>query len=47
MDDVVILSGTGGTTGMPKGVMNTHRSAQTFFAQFRVIEVAVAGAGAP
>lgn len=30
MDDVVMLSATGGTTGMPKGVMNTHRSAQTF-----------------
>ena len=28
MDDVVMLSATGGTTGMPKGVMNTHRSIQ-------------------
>ena len=26
LDDVVILSATGGTTGTPKGVMNTHRS---------------------
>jgi acyl-CoA synthetase (AMP-forming)/AMP-acid ligase II len=34
MDDVVMLSPTGGTTGMPKGVMNTHRSAQTFIAHF-------------
>jgi acyl-CoA synthetase (AMP-forming)/AMP-acid ligase II len=34
MDDVVMLSPTGGTTGMPKGVMNTHRSCQTFIAHF-------------
>ncbi|VVN82134.1 class I adenylate-forming enzyme family protein [Pseudomonas fluorescens] len=34
MDDVVMLSPTGGTTGMPKGVMNTHRSVQTFIAHF-------------
>ncbi|MCB1856396.1 MAG: AMP-binding protein [Halieaceae bacterium] len=34
MDDVVMLSPTGGTTGMPKGVMNTHRSCQTFVAHF-------------
>lgn len=33
-DDVVAISPTGGTTGMPKGVMNTHRSIQTFVAQF-------------
>lgn len=33
-DDVVMLSPTGGTTGLPKGVMNTHRSAQTFVAHF-------------
>jgi acyl-CoA synthetase (AMP-forming)/AMP-acid ligase II len=26
MDDVVAVSSTGGTTGLPKGVMNTHRS---------------------
>ena len=32
MDDVVMLTPTGGTTGMPKGVMNTHRSLQTFVA---------------
>jgi acyl-CoA synthetase (AMP-forming)/AMP-acid ligase II len=30
MDDVVMLTPTGGTTGTPKGVMNTHRSLQTF-----------------
>jgi acyl-CoA synthetase (AMP-forming)/AMP-acid ligase II len=34
MDDVIMLSATGGTTGVPKGVMNTHRSAQTFIAHF-------------
>jgi acyl-coenzyme A synthetase/AMP-(fatty) acid ligase len=34
MDDTVMLSSTGGTTGKPKGVMNTHRSAQTFVAHF-------------
>jgi acyl-CoA synthetase (AMP-forming)/AMP-acid ligase II len=33
MDDVVMLAPTGGTTGMPKGVMNTHRSLQSFFIQ--------------
>ena len=27
---------TGGTTGMPKGVMNTHRSIQTFVAHFMI-----------
>ena len=36
MDDVVMLSATGGTTGTPKGVMNTHRSAQTFCAHFLI-----------
>jgi len=36
MDDVVILSSTGGTTGAPKGVMNTHRSTQTFCAHFMI-----------
>ena len=34
MGDVVMLSATGGTTGKPKGVMNTHRSVQTFCAHF-------------
>jgi len=34
LDDVVVLSATGGTTGAPKGVMNTHRSTQTFCAHF-------------
>jgi acyl-CoA synthetase (AMP-forming)/AMP-acid ligase II len=36
MDDVIMLSATGGTTGKPKGVMNTHRSAQTFCAHFMI-----------
>jgi acyl-CoA synthetase (AMP-forming)/AMP-acid ligase II len=34
MDDVVMLSPTGGTTGMPKGVMNTHLSLQTFVSHY-------------
>ncbi len=34
MNDVVMLSPTGGTTGAPKGVMNTHRSTQTFIAHY-------------
>jgi len=34
LDDLVTLSATGGTTGLPKGVMNTHRAYQTYFAQF-------------
>lgn len=34
LDDVVALMSTGGTTGLPKGVMNTHRSVQTFCAHF-------------
>lgn len=33
-DDTVAVMPTGGTTGLPKGVMNTHRSFQTFCAQF-------------
>lgn len=32
MDDVVAVQPTGGTTGIPKGVMNTHRSLQTMMA---------------
>lgn len=32
MDDVVAVAPTGGTTGLPKGVMNTHRSLATCFA---------------
>jgi acyl-CoA synthetase (AMP-forming)/AMP-acid ligase II len=36
LDDVIMLSATGGTTGHPKGVMNTHRSAQTFCAHFMI-----------
>ncbi|AFQ51842.1 AMP-binding protein [Burkholderia cepacia] len=36
MDDVVTVSATGGTTGLPKGVMNTHRSFQTYFANFMI-----------
>ena len=34
MEDVVAVMPTGGTTGLPKGVMNTHRSVQTFVAHF-------------
>lgn len=34
MNDMVMLSSTGGTTGKPKGVMNTHRSCLTFVAHF-------------
>ncbi|CAI8797364.1 Long-chain-fatty-acid--CoA ligase FadD13 [Pseudomonas sp. IT-P74] len=34
MNDVVAVSPTGGTTGTPKGVMNTHRSLQTFIVHF-------------
>ncbi|MFY0612728.1 MAG: AMP-binding protein [Hyphomicrobiaceae bacterium] len=34
MDDVVMLGPTGGTTGLPKGVMNTNRNIATFFAQW-------------
>jgi len=37
MDDVAMLTPTGGTTGMPKGVMNTHRSAQTFVAHYMIM----------
>ena len=36
MGDVVAISATGGTTGTPKGVMNTHRSMQTYFAQHMI-----------
>jgi acyl-CoA synthetase (AMP-forming)/AMP-acid ligase II len=36
LDDVVTLSPTGGTTGAPKGVMNTHRSLQTAFAHYLI-----------
>ena len=36
MDDVVMLGATGGTTGLPKGVMNTNRNLATFFAQWSI-----------
>ncbi|MDE2370870.1 MAG: AMP-binding protein [Burkholderiales bacterium] len=36
LDDVVAVSPTGGTTGVPKGVMNTHRSLQTMFAHYLI-----------
>jgi acyl-CoA synthetase (AMP-forming)/AMP-acid ligase II len=36
MDDVITLSATGGTTGAPKGVMNSHRAFQTYFAHFMI-----------
>lgn len=35
-DDVIWLGPTGGTTGFPKGVMNTHRSVQTSFAHVMI-----------
>ncbi len=34
MEDVAAISSTGGTTGRPKGVMNTHRSLQASIAHF-------------
>jgi acyl-CoA synthetase (AMP-forming)/AMP-acid ligase II len=36
MDDVVVIAPTGGTTGAPKGVMNTHRSLQTAMAHLMI-----------
>ncbi|MEZ5646250.1 MAG: AMP-binding protein [Burkholderiaceae bacterium] len=36
LDDVVWMGSTGGTTGVPKGVMNTHRSVQSFVAAFMI-----------
>ena len=36
MDDIITVMPTGGTTGSPKGVMNTHRSIQTFFAHYMI-----------
>jgi acyl-CoA synthetase (AMP-forming)/AMP-acid ligase II len=36
LDDVIGLAATGGTTGAPKGVMNSHRAFQTYFAQFMI-----------
>jgi len=35
-DDLVMLAPTGGTTGLPKGVMNTNRALQTFVAHFMI-----------
>ena len=32
LDDIIWLGSTGGTTGKPKGVMNTHRTVQTAMA---------------
>ncbi len=36
MDDLAAVMATGGTTGAPKGVMNTHRSLQAFVANFMI-----------
>lgn len=36
LNDVVAISPTGGTTGVPKGVMNTHRSLQTMIANIMI-----------
>ena len=46
LDAVVAVMPTGGTTGLPKGVMNTHRSVQTFCAHF-MIGCAYAGGERP
>jgi acyl-CoA synthetase (AMP-forming)/AMP-acid ligase II len=52
-DDVVAIASTGGTTGLPKGVMNTHRSFAVTFAhlmlafQYRADEPIVNLAAAP
>lgn len=35
-DDVIAVMPTGGTTGKPKGVMNTNRSFSTFFINFLI-----------
>ncbi|ABM57590.1 AMP-binding protein [Verminephrobacter eiseniae] len=35
-DDIITVMPTGGTTGAPKGVMNTHRSVQTFVAHYMI-----------
>jgi acyl-CoA synthetase (AMP-forming)/AMP-acid ligase II len=37
LDDVIWLGSTGGTTGKPKGVMNTHRSVQTAMAHMIIV----------
>lgn len=37
MDDVFVIMPTGGTTGTPKGVMNTHRAVQTSFAHYLMV----------
>jgi acyl-CoA synthetase (AMP-forming)/AMP-acid ligase II len=36
MEDLAALMPTGGTTGLPKGVMNTNRSIQTFIAHYLI-----------
>ncbi len=36
LDDVIWIGSTGGTTGKPKGVMNTHRSVQTAMAHMMI-----------
>ncbi|WP_333767820.1 class I adenylate-forming enzyme family protein [Streptomyces sp. IBSBF 2435] len=36
MDDVAAIFSTGGTTGLPKGVMNTHRSFSVCLAHFLI-----------
>ncbi len=36
LDGVAAVMPTGGTTGLPKGVMNTHRSIQTFVAHYLI-----------
>lgn len=45
MDEVCAITPTGGTTGQPKGVMNTHRSFQTMVANW--LSVLTYGANEP
>ncbi|MET9914919.1 AMP-binding protein [Streptomyces sp. NPDC006476] len=44
MDDVVAVAPTGGTTGLPKGVMNTHRSFSTMVVHQMLALIYPAGA---
>ncbi len=37
LDDIFVIMPTGGTTGAPKGVMNSHRAVQTSFAHYLIV----------